>query len=172
MGVPSIVVCVADHRWTLDALHLASALARDTRLPIHLVQFIQVDHPLQLGTDYGYAHFSRQAQALMREYQATLEDYGVPFDTGLYQYVTLSGGIVDVVEQCSAQAVFASLPAGVVPWWNRLQRWTLRRRLQRRNCALFTLDTPLDTLIWLPQRHPQPAANDQPQQELLHDKRA
>ena len=154
-----IVLCVSDPQWTLEALHLAGAVASDFGYRVALVQLVSVDHPLLLGTEEAYSRYTTADQEKLREYAAALEAYGVLFDSYVYPYVSMASAIVDIAEQLEACIVFATLPHGLFQFWRRFRLWTIRHRLRQRDCPLYTLDTPLETLVWTPAsasrlRHP------------------
>ncbi|KAB2867571.1 MAG: hypothetical protein F9K46_00020 [Anaerolineae bacterium] len=123
------MVQISDYEWTLDALHCACLLARNTGTPIVLVEMIPVQHPTLLGTDFGYMNFSHQDEASLRDYQATIEDYGLEFTTLLFQYMDLPSGIAQAAEHVHAQIVFAHIPDSIIPLWSKFQRWLLNRQL-------------------------------------------
>jgi hypothetical protein len=126
-----IMVQISDREWTLEALHCACRLARNTSARIALVKLIPVQHPSWLGTEWGYMNFTHQAQADFADYQATIEDYGVEFTPVLFQYVTLADGIAQAAQYVDAETVFAKIPASLIPLSTRLQRWVLNREFAR-----------------------------------------
>lgn len=157
--VHDIVVCVADRHWTAETLHIASALARDSAANIVLVKPVPVDHPHWLGVDDAHWRYSEAERRDVDLYLGTLEDYGVPFSLYVYQYISFAIALQDLAEQLHPRIIFARLPGRAVPGWRRLERWRLRRQLARHDCLLYTLDNPLETLLWpppLPRRQHQP----------------
>ena len=159
MDTHVILICAADHLWTLEALHLASSLALDTGWTIRLVKLVAVDNPYLLGTaDAGaYRHFTLAEHEQLQEYIATLEAYGVDFSTDLFQYVSRAEAIVDAAEQFDATIVFATLPPYLFPLWRRFELWNLRRQLKRQHRTLYSLENALDALVWPPPGPYQPA---------------
>lgn len=126
-----ILVQIADRAWTLEALHCACLLARQTAARIALVKMIPVQHPGWLGTDAGYMNFTPAEQADFADYQATIEDYGVAFTALTLQYVTLAEALIQAAEYVNAQVVFARIPEYGIPLWARFQHWTLQRTFVR-----------------------------------------
>lgn len=126
-----IMVQISNREWTLEALHCACLLARDTSARIALVKMIPVQHASWLGTELGYMHFTHQEQADFADYQATIEDYGVEFTPVVLQYVTFTEAIIQAVEHVNAQIVFAQIPESGIPLWTNFQRWMLNRKLAR-----------------------------------------
>jgi hypothetical protein len=131
---PVIMVQISDREWTLEALHCACLLARNTSARIALVKMVPVQHATWLGTNLGYMNLTYQGHAEFVDYQTTIEDYGVEFTPLVFQYITLIEATVQAAEHVNARIVFASIPASIIPWWTKLQRWMLRRQLihQRR----------------------------------------
>lgn len=128
------MVQIGDREWTLEALHCACLMARNTAANIALVQMIPVQHPGWLGTEWGYLHFTSQQQAGFADYQTTIEDYGVKFTPLVFQYVTLTEAIAQAAEHVNARIAFAKIPETVIPFWTKFQRWSLNRQLARQKC--------------------------------------
>jgi hypothetical protein len=137
---PTILVVVAAHKWTLEALHQASRLARKTGAQIALVRMVQVQHIAWLGTDFGDPGMSYRERLNINEYRATLEDYGIPHRFTNFQYATFNEAIDQAADQAGAQIVFATAPKGVIPHWHRFQTWRLRRHMEKNRRILFTLE--------------------------------
>jgi hypothetical protein len=128
-----IMVHLSDREWTLEALHCASLLARNTSATLALVKLVPVEHLGWLGTEFGYMNFTHQEQTEFADFQATVEDYGIEFTPVLFQYMTLVEGIAQAAGYVDAQKVFAHVPASIIPFWTRFQRWQLKRQLARQN---------------------------------------
>jgi hypothetical protein len=148
----SIMVQMANSQWTLSALHLAFALSRRTCVEVALVKFVSVTHAQWLGTPLGKKELTASERDAITAYQATAEDYGVPFVLYTMQYVTLLDAIVQAAEQVDAQAVFANLEPGLIPLWHRFQLWRLRQSLQHNNRQFYPLEQPanVDADEWVP----------------------
>ncbi len=151
MDAHHILVCVAEHQWTLEALHLACALASDSGGRVTLVKMVPVGHPLFLGDSDAYWHYSPAEREEMKAFVAILETYDVPFAAEVFQYVSLAGAIVDAADHFGASTIFATLPHRIIPLWRRYELWTMRRQFRQRNCPFYTLETALETLIWVPE---------------------
>ena len=140
MNVQTILVAVAAHEWTLEALHRACRLARQTGAQIALVRMVQVQHVEWLGTEFGYTEMSYQDRLNINEYRATLEDYGIPYRLINFQYATFNEALEQVADQADAQIVFAAVPKSLIPHWHRFQSWRLRQRMEMNHRILFTLE--------------------------------
>jgi len=150
MDTQVILICAADHPWTLEALHLAGSLSLDTGWDIKLLKLVAVDNPYLLGAADAdaYRHYSLAEHQQLQAYIATLEAYGVSFSTDLFQYVSRAEAIVDAAEQFGASIVFATLPHYRLSVWRRFELWNMRRQLNRQHRTLYTLENALDALVW------------------------
>jgi nucleotide-binding universal stress UspA family protein len=140
MNVQTILVAVAAHEWTLEALHQACRLARRTGAQIALVRMVQVQHVGWLGTELGDPGMSHQERLNINEYRATLEDYGIPYRLTNFQYATFNEALEQAVDQADAQIVFAAVPRSIIPHWHRFQSWRLGQRMEMNRRVLFTLE--------------------------------
>src|SRR5689334_13511504 len=116
-----IMLQVATHKWNKQALYYACALARRGVSKIALVKMIPVQHIAWLGTEFGNLNLTNADRIELEDCAATVEDYGVEYSTLFFQYVTLSDALVDAAEHVNANVVFATLPQGLIPWWDRLR---------------------------------------------------
>src|SRR5258708_11551104 len=105
-----IMVQIADRTWTLGALHHACTLARGTNSEITLVKMLPVQHMNWLGTEFGNLHLTEQDRHDLGDFQATVEDYGVPYAALTFQYFSLPEALSDAADHIDAQALFATLP--------------------------------------------------------------
>jgi hypothetical protein len=128
MNTQTIMVQIADREWTLEALHAACLLARNTSAKIALVQMIPVQHPNWLGTDWGYLNVTAEEKDAFEDYQATIEDYGLECVPTLFQYATWAEGTLQAAEHVDAQTVFAPKPHSLLPIWTRFQVWMMQHR--------------------------------------------
>lgn len=150
MDKRTVMVCISDHKWTLNALHLACALGRNTGMEVVLVKMLPVQQVGWLGTDLGLTNFSEQDYVEICGYQKIAEDYGVQISPRLFQFVTLRDAIADAADHFQAGAVFATLPRSSIPYWRKYQLWSLTHRLNQQDCPLFTLEQPGDLSDWTP----------------------
>jgi hypothetical protein len=146
----TILVQMSERQWTMPALHLACALARDTNAQIYLLQCMQVAHPSYLGTQFGYSLPTSQEYGDRDEYKATAEDYGATLTIQLMQCLTPMEGLIDAANQLDADAVFAYVPKCWLPYWQTFQKWTLQHRLSAPNRQIFMPDQPDPSMGRLP----------------------
>jgi hypothetical protein len=129
MSSQKVMVQIAEREWTLATLHQACTLARSLEAEIALVKMLPVQHLSWLGTPFGAMDFTELERAELRDYTATVEDYGVPFTVYQFQYFALAEALSDAADYVDAQFVFATLPPSVLPFWRQFQLKGLRRRL-------------------------------------------
>ena len=101
-------------------------------------------HPGFLGTELGMMGLGMQDVKAMQDYEATAEDYGVPFSTQVFQYVTLAEALEEAAEHFGARVVFATLPQYRLRFWRTFLLWRLERKLQKQGRKLYTLEKPAD----------------------------
>jgi hypothetical protein len=139
MNKQTILIAIGNSAWTLEALHQACKLARQTGAEIALVKMAAVQHLSWLSTSFGDVPLTSKENAEIEEYKATLEDYGIPYQVVKFQYATLTDALEQAACYVNAQIVFAALPQSIIPGWQRFQYWRLRERLASRETTLFNL---------------------------------
>jgi hypothetical protein len=144
----TILVQMSDRHWTMPALHLACALARNANAKVVLLQLIHVRHPSYLGTTFGLTPPTLQEYADMDEYKATAEDYGVEMTIQPMQCISTFDAVVDAVHSLDADAVFANVPESRLPFWQKFQTWHLQHRIAPRQ--LFVIDKLNQSIDRLP----------------------
>jgi hypothetical protein len=136
MTMKTVMVQMADKQWTMEAMHLASALARNTGSKLLLLHLSLANNPGLLG--WGIPAPTASEHCLIREFASVAEDYGVAFSVQPMQFVSLNEALVQVVELCKVQVLFAHIPPSNIPFWRQFRLWNLKRQLG--NCRLYTLD--------------------------------
>jgi hypothetical protein len=144
-----ILVQMATDEWTMQALHLACAIARNNDTQVALLRLIQLEHASYLGTCMGDRQPNHDEYQRLREYAATAEDYGIELTVQSMQCLTLLDAVVQAAEQLNAQLVFAHVADSRIPYWHQAQVWNLERRLHSEGRQLFTLEKPV-TVNWRP----------------------
>jgi hypothetical protein len=144
MNTRLIMVQLADAAWTRQAMHLASAMAYRTHAEVVLVRFMAVPHIGLVGEDMGDAKLSKSEQEIANDCRVISEEYHVQLHLMNFQFYALTDALVDAAAHIDAQAVFASIPTRLIPYWQRFELWNLRRRLDRIDCELYTLE-PTDS---------------------------
>ncbi len=146
----TVIVQMADRAWTERALHIACAMARHDEAVIILLQMIPVQHYSWLGTSLGQEPLGRELSNDVWDYRSIARNYGMELCVEPLQWVSYIGAVVDAAEELDADVVFADLPHSAIPGWRKLQTWDLRRQLQARHCALYTLEQPAQAVVVSP----------------------
>ncbi|MBZ0280970.1 MAG: hypothetical protein K8L97_09525 [Anaerolineae bacterium] len=137
-----IVVQMADRQWTMQAMHLASAMARNTGGKVVLLHLIQIANPALLNTQLGITPPTRQEYANIDDYASVAEDYGVEVILQPMQYESYVDAIIQSVEHLKASIIFARVPESIIALWRKFQLWNMQRQLAAQKCQLYTLDQP------------------------------
>jgi hypothetical protein len=146
----NIMVQIANKSWTMEALHLACAMARNSETTIALVRFMEVGHPSYLGTNMGNIAPTPQEYQDLQDYQATAEDYGVELEVRSIQCLSPLDVMAQAAEELDAEVVFARVPESAIPYWHKFQLWNLKRELSGQQRQLYTLDKPANVTEWVP----------------------
>lgn len=138
----TILVQMSDTSWTMQALHLACALARNSSATLVLARLVEVQHYSYLGTPFGDSVPTPQEYDDIQEYAATAEDYGVEFSFRVMQCANRLEALADAADYLDSEVVFAHIPHSRIPYWPVIQTWLLKRRLAAGHRQLFTLARP------------------------------
>lgn len=150
MDNTSIMVVVGEHQWTLQAIHLACAVARSNGREVVLLNMVPVRHTWLLGTELGLVDFTIEDQIAIAEYAQIPTLYGVCFSICVFQYDAYVSALLDAAEQHNTLIVFALPPRRLVPLWHKIEVGWLRRALSNRHRSLYTLEQPDDVVKWAP----------------------
>jgi hypothetical protein len=131
----TIMVQMSDKQWTMEAMHLASALARNTDGKIVLLRLVLATNPGLLG--WGVALPTAEEQRQLEECAAVAEDYGVEFWVQPMHYVSSAEAMAQAVELFQIDVLFANIPRSSIPLWQKFRLWNMKRQLG--NCRLYTL---------------------------------
>ena len=141
-----ILVVTGEPTWTMQALHLAAAMARESGAAILLVEMTPASHIQSLGADPDETLLPLARMEALRQYADTVESYGIPLTVTTFQCADPIGGLLSACEQADAAAVFAPAPGGALSFVAAARLWYLRRALRR---PLFTLDDDR-AAVWQP----------------------
>jgi hypothetical protein len=138
----TILLQLADESWTIDAVHLASAMAANTGMSLTLLRLIPVNNPGLLGTPLQH-ELSRKELAFFQKCLEIARAYNIEVSIQPMQYLTRIDALAQAAESCDSQIVFAPLPISPIGLWRKWQHWRLKTALQPRR--LYTLDEPIST---------------------------
>lgn len=150
VNAATIVVQMSDRQWTMKAMHLACAMARNTGANLVLLHLRTIKNPGLLGSGIGLDIPTDCEYQDLEEYTMIAEDYGVTLTVQPMAYESQVDALVQSVEYLHASALFAQLADNAFSLWHRVQRWNLRRQLESNNCLLYTLDSPVQAEEWMP----------------------
>jgi hypothetical protein len=131
----TIMVQMSDKQWTMEAMHLASALARNTDGKIVLLRLVLATNPGLLG--WGVPLPTVEEQRQLYECAAVAEDYGVEFCVQSMHYISSTEATAQAVELFKVDVLFANIPRSSIPLWQKFRLWNMKRQLG--NCRLYTL---------------------------------
>ncbi len=147
----NVIVQIADPQWTTHALHLASALARNTNSHVILLNMMLAQNPGLLGTDIAVSLPTWEEYKQFHEYGAICEDYGVEFALQHMQYISLTGALREATQILNADALFAKAPDSPFSLWNKFQTWWLTRTMRNAHCRLYLVDETTRIIDWRPE---------------------
>lgn len=127
----TILVVTGERQWTLRALHLAAAMAREASLPVVIAHMVPVAHLEYLGAGTREELLSFEAYDDLSNYLLTVDAYGVPVRIELFEYSDYNGGVTSASDLYEAAVVFAPAPTGIIETVARWRLWALRRMVRR-----------------------------------------
>ena len=137
-----ILVEVSDKRWTMQAMHLACAMARNTRSELILLHLLSVSNPMLLGSSVGFNPPGYEERKAIKEYLMVAEDYGVNIAVHVMQYESQIDAIVQAAGELDTSIVFAHLPESRLSLVRKLKLWSLKHHLSAQGRRLYTLAEP------------------------------
>ncbi len=146
----NIIVHLADPQWTTQALHLASALARNTASHVTLLHLMLARNPGLLGSELATPVPSWAEQKQFYEYGAVCEDYGVNCVVQPMQYVSLIGALQDASGILKADAFFVKKLDSRFNVWNRFWASRLHQAMRSTRCQLYLIDINTRMIDWVP----------------------
>lgn len=146
----NIILQVSDRQWTMQAVHLACAMARNTGSNLLLLQLRRVTNVGLLGTGIGVEAPSVRDEEDLKEYEAVAEDYGVPVVVQPMEYESLIDAVVQAVAILEATTLFMHLPEHRFTFWRQLQVRHLQHRLNALHCRLYLCDQSAQREPWMP----------------------
>jgi nucleotide-binding universal stress UspA family protein len=136
MGTAKILVQIASHAWTLEAMRQACAEAKTTGASIVLVKLLPADYVAWFADDCDTYRFTEADTADIHEYEAVAASYGVPVQVRVFQYHSFEDGIVKVADALDAETVYATVPPSAVPFFHDAPLRHLEHELHQHHHAL------------------------------------
>jgi sugar phosphate isomerase/epimerase len=145
MLMSTILVNLADRRWTLAAVKRACELAAEQGLTVTLLHLIPVQHLSWLGTEFGLRSMTNQEHEIVEECAYIAEDYGVSLVLQPMQYATFAHALVEAAEILNAQMIFATAPQGL---FQPFREWQLKRTLAAHGLPWVSVEPPRESISW------------------------
>jgi hypothetical protein len=145
-----IVVQISDREWTMQAVHFACAMARNTESTLVLLQLWPVTNAGLLGTGIGADALSARNALDIEEYETIAEDYGVPLVVQPMECESLIEATMQAAAQLKAAALFMHLSQRRFAFWHQFQVRHIQRRLAAFHCRLYLCDRQDQNETWLP----------------------
>ncbi len=147
MSTSSIMVILGERQWTMQAMHLACAVARDNEGRVIVIKMVRVNNPQLLGDAAGMANYSTKDRLALHDCEATAETYGVNFEEHVCTYADYAAGLAAAADQLDATLLLVPPPPSRFAPWNRYAQWRVRRIVGRPVYGLTSLaDQPAVTL--------------------------
>jgi hypothetical protein len=143
MNMPTLMVQMDDHKWTLNALHEACGKARTRGAQVVLALMLPQRHVVFGNINVDRYQFTDAEAEELREYNAVAAEYGVPLMTRVFEYDDLEEGISAAADALNAETVYARLPGALLPVTQHSHERHLEEVLEAHHHDLRLLDTPI-----------------------------
>jgi hypothetical protein len=153
MSRSTIMVQMAETKWTTSALEVAAAKARETGAEVVLAYLIPCECLKWGGLAVEEHVFSESERDDLQTYQAIATRYGVRLSVRKFEYENLEAGLIAAADVLSADEVFAPVPHSALPFLSDRQARHLSHALEAHRHHLYTVDQPAVTVGWKPEAH-------------------
>ena len=151
MSTPTIMVQMAEPKWTAAALELACQQAASTGAEVALVELLHADAIHWLCCEADEYVFSESEREDLNHYREIAARHQVPMSVRVMKYDTLEQGIVEAADRVNADTVFVTLPPSVLSFLHNRQVKHLSHLLEEHNHHLITFRQPEVTEGWKPE---------------------
>ncbi|MBE2269850.1 MAG: hypothetical protein IAE80_16555 [Anaerolinea sp.] len=148
MFKPTVMVQMADVRWTTTAVEIAAKRAQEIGAELALVEMIASECLNWQGIEPDEYQFSPTEREDIKHYRGIARKYGVPVSVHVYKYDSLSECIAQAADELDAESVFVTLPHTLIPFLHERQVLHLSHLLEDHYHHLFTLDVPPTEPAW------------------------
>jgi hypothetical protein len=142
MNMPTIMVQMDDHKWTLAALHQACEQARKESAQVVLALMLPERHCVLANIDVNQYVFSEAECEELEAYTAIATQYRVPLTTRVFEYRDLEAGIGEAADALNATTVYAHVPETMLPFLHNRQVRQLEQTLEARHHHLRAFEIP------------------------------
>lgn len=139
-----LIVVLGDPTWSIKAMHLACAMARDSESVVFIIKMVRVNNPLLLGDPAGYVNYSAADRHALQDCEAIAVTYSVPVRQHVCPYADFVAALAGLTTQFDAAVLFASHGNSRFTIWNRYQHWRMVHAVGR---PVYGLNTTADQPI-------------------------
>lgn len=137
---PTVMVQMADVRWTTAAVEVAARRAKEIGASVALVELIAAERLTWQGIEASEYQFSSSERENIKGYRAIAARYGVPVSVHVVKYESLTDAIAQAADDLDAESVFVTLPHTLIPFLHERQVLQLNHLLEEHYHHLFTLN--------------------------------
>ncbi len=138
----TIIVQLADTRWTTAAVEAACQIARDSKATLALVLLLSRETLNWKGIDANEYEFTDSEQDDLNTYQRIAATYGVPTNVHSFAYTDLAQTLATVADLLHADNVIAPVAEGTIPFVGGRAVRHLSHVLESHHHHLLTVNQP------------------------------
>lgn len=143
MNMPTLMVQMDDHKWTLNALREACSQARTRGAQVVLALMLPQRHVVFGNINVDRYSFTDAECEDLRDYNMVAEQYGVPLMTRVFEYNDLEQGISEAADALNAETVYVRLPGALLAVTQHGHERHLEQVLEAHKHNLRLLETPI-----------------------------
>lgn len=154
MNKPTVLVQVADTKWTVAAVEAACKHAREEGGQVVLAKMLPANYLNWLGIEASEYRLTESDCDDILIYEGIAGRYGVPISTKVFKYENLEDGIADAADEVNADTVIAHVPGSPIPFLHHLPERHLDELLEAHQHHLYTVEQPAAPVDWIPEAKP------------------
>lgn len=151
MTTPTVMVQMADTKWTKAAVEVACQKALIIGAELALVEMIACECLNWQGIEPDEYVFSESELDDIELYKSIAKVYGVPVSVHVFKYDSLADAIARAADELNADAVFVTLPSTLIPFLRERQILHLSHLLEEHHHHLYSIEQPAVTSDWTPE---------------------
>lgn len=146
----TLLVHMAETKWTKATMRLAAQQAHEQGAQIVLAKMLPASYLNWQGLEEDEYRFTDSDCDDIYAYEAIAREHGVSVQARAFKYQTLEEGITRAAHIVHADAVFASLHEGALPFLHEESAERLETLLQPEHCTLYVVEQPAAAANWMP----------------------
>lgn len=154
MNGATILVQMADTKWTAAAVEAAAKQARERKGEVVLARMLSADCLNWLGMEAEDYHLSESECDDLQRYEDIGRRYGVPVRLIVRKYEHLEEELARAADSVGADEVIAHLPTSPLPFMHHAPEHHLDELLEERHHHLYTVEQPAAPVNWEPEAKP------------------